>query len=201
MKLGLFTTLVLVALMVNPVLAQSSASQWNLPVKISNTNTFVRFDVDTTWHVVEGNVGQPSGRIWLESATDPNSIRAELRFQVGSFDTGNGSRDKEMRTVMSADMYPDVTFIAQQVVGLCSPSSLGNGQTCSATLEGAVTIRNITKPITLPIAVTRRANTFEIVGKTSLMWNEFGVEDPSIFIARVDKAVQISFKISLPDRI
>lgn len=199
MKRALSLLAAIVLCGMHPAFADGSTTLWNLPIEVSNANTEVHFEIDSTWHVVKGTVGQVNGSIWLESAGDPNSIRAELHFPVESFDTGNRSRDKEMRQVMAASSYPTVTLMVKNAIGLCDPASLRNADSCKGTLDGTVTIRDITKPIAISVLATRRNDQFEITGTASLRWNEFGVEDPSILIARLDTETRISFKIHLPD--
>jgi hypothetical protein len=73
------------------------AASWNLPQDLRDENTKVEFLVDSTWHVVNGSTAGIRGRAWLQTPSDYRSIRAELRFPVGGFNTGNERRDRRLR--------------------------------------------------------------------------------------------------------
>ena len=83
---------------------------WNLPVSISDDNTTINFQLDTSLHLVKGLASGVSGKIWLENEDQPNSIRAEIRIPVAGFQTGNSNRDEKIKKVMSFLKFPDVIF-------------------------------------------------------------------------------------------
>jgi len=176
---------------------QAAAQSWNLPQDITDNNTKVTFEVDSTWHLVEGKTSKLSGKVWLDKPADPKSVRALIHFPVRAFDTDGEGRDERMREVMAAESYPEVAFEALGVDGLCSPSELQTVTSCAALLYGKLTIRGVSKEVLIPINVSRLGTAFKIAGKQELKWGEYGVEDPSIFIAKLKPVVTVSFEVEL----
>lgn len=177
--------------------SQSSALPWNLPQDLDDTKTTVTFNVDTTWHLVEGKTGKIRGRLWLENAKDFQSVRGFVELPVASFDTDNTSRDKELRSVMAAVEFPMVRFDIIQIDSLCDPSTLKEDG-CHATLRGSLTIRDVKKELSTPILVTRTSKGFNVTGSFKFLWADFHVEDPSILIARVHDEVTTTLDVTWP---
>jgi hypothetical protein len=76
------------------------------------------------------------------------------------------------------------------------------GASCEFKALGLVTIRDISKPVELASKVTRRANqTFMIDGTATFNWLAYGLQDPSIFIAKVHPTVKVNVHLELgPDK-
>jgi polyisoprenoid-binding protein YceI len=67
--------------------------------------------------------------------------------------------------------------------------------TCKDAVNGTVTIRNTTKKVSLPTVISYKDKQFHISGTIPIKWAEYGVEDPSIFIASVDDTVFVSYDV------
>jgi polyisoprenoid-binding protein YceI len=201
MKQFFFSSLVLSCLFVTPLRAEESAKQWYLPQTLSDSNTKVSFEVDSTWHLVEGTTSHITGEASLLDPENPQSVIVELTLPVAHFDTDNSLRDSKMRRVMSAEQYPLVTFKSSQLLEGCSPEVVQQKKTCETTLEGALTILAVTQEISLPVSISyEKDKSYRITGMILLTWGEFGVEDPSILIASVDPTVEVSFTVHLSPR-
>ena len=173
------------------------ADAWNLPSALNDNNTTVTFEVDSTWHLVHGTTRGVSGKVWLESPKDFRSIRAELSLPVKSFDTDSESRDERLLEVMAAEQFPNVSFVANAAPNLCDPTTVTESSPCKADLLGTLTIRNVAKPVAIPVTVESKAGHYTIKGALSVQWADFGVEDPSILIAKLDPTVVVSFSLGL----
>lgn len=177
----------------------SYAETWNLPSEIDDTNTKVNFEVDSTWHFIEGDTKKISGKIWLEDPKDYSSVRASINLPVAEFDTDGESRDERMREVMHADAYPEVSYTISKLNGLCDPKGLTEGLSCDFTTEGSLTISGVTKQISFPSKVIREKDAYTISGSTTIQWADFNIEDPSILVAKLDPDAKIIFSIKIPD--
>lgn len=176
-----------------PVQAQS----WNLPAELNDTNTKVGFQVDSTWHLIHGTTKNLSGRAWLENESDPTSVRARVIFPVRAFDTDNSSRDSRMREVLQADKHGEVLLELLSLGEGCSPTALEALPECSVKGHAKLSIRGITHELDLPLRVKHAGDGYEISGKAKIQWPDFGVEDPSILVARLAKEVEIHYTVSL----
>ena len=178
----------------------SSAETWDLPLKIQDSNTKIAFELDTTWHLVEGLTSGLRGEIKLDDPKDPLSVHVELHVPVNLFDTHSSSRDEELRSVMAESQFPDVTLITTRLSDICAPIRLANNGKCSGVLTSTLRIRDVTKNIDLPVTIVRNQDSYLVSGSMSLLWAEYNVEDPSILIAKVDPTVKISYSCTVPMR-
>ena len=171
------------------------------PIALSDGNTEVTFEVDSTWHLVHGKISDTSGSISMENINSQQVIKVKLQFPVEKFDTDSEMRDSRMREVMDQAHFPLVkveTEFSQQQCLVAEQFILGK---CKFQLPAAVTIRDTKRQVNLDITVEQTTNSLEVIGTASLLWSDYGVEDPSILIATLDPEVQISFRVKLPQKL
>jgi polyisoprenoid-binding protein YceI len=200
MKKHLYTFTVAVSAAFTPcyVFAQPTQTPWHLPVAVSDKNTNVRFEVDSTWHTVEGIASDVSGELSLAEPDNAASVQVSLAIPVAKLDTDNSMRDDRMREILFADKYPEISFKANGLNKNCTPAIVQQDGKCKDSITGDLTILSTTKQVTIPITISNGANKGYVVsGKIPLKWAEYGVEDPSIIIAHVDPIVTVFFNISL----
>lgn len=128
---------------------------------------------------VRGSFAVRSGTITVAEPLTDSSIHAEI--DPASFRTGNGQRDTNVRSarLLDVDRYPVITF---RSAGTNGPA-----------LDGALTVRNVTMPVSLSIeqsAVTPRS--FSVRVSTRIDRNEFGVTGYRGLAARhLDMTVEV----------
>lgn len=193
------TTATLPALILLGFIHTVHAETWKLPQSISASNTEVRFEVDSTWHLVKGIAKEVKGKVWLARSNNPLSVRAEVILPVNAFDTDSKARDSKMRKVMHATEFPDVVFkLDRDIPELCAPRQVKPDLPCQTALKGSLAISGVTTAIDLPITITNKRTEYQISGALPIHWEEFNVEDPSILIAKLAPVVNVSFKINIP---
>lgn len=171
---------------------------WNLPVNLDDKNVKVTFELDTTWHQVEGKTSSIIGKAWLKDPQIARSVNVELMLPVGKFNTDNESRDETLREIMDAEKYPEVKFRADGLLKDCLPAQVQLEGRCQDALSATLQIRDVAKKLELPVEITYQRGRYEVSGEVPLKWEEFGVEDPSIFlVATVDPVVKIIFSVQL----
>jgi polyisoprenoid-binding protein YceI len=111
---------------------------------------------------VRGSFRIRAGTIDVAEPLADSSVHVQI--DPASFRTGNGQRDSNVRSegLLDADRYPVITFRSEDMDDL--------------TLTGALTVRNVTMPVSLSIeqsAVTSRS--FNVHATTRIDRNEFGV--------------------------
>jgi polyisoprenoid-binding protein YceI len=89
---------------------------------------------------VRGQFGDFAGTAQVD-AEEPNNSRVEVRIATASVDTGNADRDGHLASAdfFDAETYPQITFVSTQVER--------EGE--DWVITGDLTIREVTKPITL----------------------------------------------------
>lgn len=115
-----------------------------------------------------------SGRFktWDAQITfDPANLaaaRVAATIAVASADTSNGERDELLPTsaFFDARKFPQATFVASRFV-----SKGGNRYEAS----GDLTIKGVTRPVTLPFTLAISGNTAQMTGALTLNRSAFGV--------------------------
>ena len=130
--------LLLVAALSMPSLA--SASEWEIDGAHTNASFKVRHMM-VSW--VRGEFGKVAGSIVYDEGK-PESIKASITIDVASIDTRNEKRDEHLR---SADFFDVATFPAITFKSTGVANVTGGG----FDLVGDLTIRGVTKPVTLAV--------------------------------------------------
>lgn len=194
---GFLFMLLLSLLHTGTLYADTSAARWHLPQDLDDGNVTIEFELDTTWHTVHGKTSLIKGNASLADEKDPTTVKVEVQLPVSKFDTGGSMRDSELREVMASDYFPFVVFEVMRLMRGCTPAVVLERGQCADELDGMLRIRDKRSPTTIPVVIKRDGDGFAIVGKTDIRWADFGVEDPSMLIARVKPIVTVHFEVHL----
>lgn len=170
-------------------MAQSNTGR---SLALSPTNTTIAFTVDSTWHTVHGKATDVSGVVNGDSLWKLSSLNGEVTIPVTGLDTESSMRDKKMRTVMHASEHPTISFRFNQGRGNCSRASSEN---CRGELPGTLTIAGVSLPVMLAVEYLHHEGTLTVQASTTIRWADFGVEDPSILVARVAPETTIAITV------
>jgi len=173
---------------------EAGAVPWSLPQPISDENTAVTFEVDSTWHTVHGTTSGLMGQV---SRTPEGAVVVDVELPVSKLDTDNESRDEKLRRCMDEPAFPRVKLQAIDSGGRCPEADVAADERCRGELRGSLTIRDVTRAIALPFEGGWEGGRFVLQGMTSFDWSTFGVEDPSILIAKVDEVVKVHYRFAL----
>jgi polyisoprenoid-binding protein YceI len=183
------------------VLGKPALSEtWDLPTELNDRNTNVTFVVDSTWHTVRGITKNISGSVRLDDAKDSLAVAVDLRVPVRFFDTNSELRDDRLREVMAADAFPEVRFVSTRLSEECNPSLIDKKGSCQGSLSGILSIRDVTKTVSLPVSIQSTPHGYRVEGAFTTRWEDFHVEDPSIIVARLDPFVTISYQTMIPKK-
>ncbi len=190
----------LFALLLSSAIHNAQGEAWELPAALHDGNTTVSFEVDSTFHLVRGKTKGISGTIKQANPTDSLSIEVDLAIPVSGFDTDWGSRDEKLRKVMAAEQFAVVRFHSTRLHESCHPLRVKAQRRCTGALDGILTIRDVSKPVSLPVEVIREGARDRISGTIAIQWAEYHVEDPSILIAKLAPTVTIRYATEVPLR-
>lgn len=139
MNRNLFAALALSALVGLPALPAQAAEVYT----IDPTHSEVSFQVRHLVTQVRGKFNDYQGTIELDPAKLENS-KVELRIKAASIDTDLEDRDKHLRAedFFFVEKYPEITFKSQKI------QATGKD---TYNVLGALTIRGVTKSVTLPV--------------------------------------------------
>ncbi len=189
-----------VALSCLVIVDTARSETWDVPTELDDRNTSVAFVVDSTWHTVHGTTKNIAGSVHLRDPKDPLSVVVDLRVPVTLFDTDSDLRDDRLQEVMAAKTFPEVRFISTRLSAECEPTLVTRDGSCRGTLSGSLTIRDVTKEVSLPTFIRDTAKGYRAEGSLAIRWEDFHVEDPSILIAKLEPVVTISYHTTIPKR-
>lgn len=95
---------------------------------------------------VRGAFNEVTGSFHVDFS-DPTESNAEITLKVASVDTRNQQRDEHLRSAdfFDAEKWPDITFRSTRI------EEVGDN---ALVVSGDLTIRDVTKPVTIPIEFT-----------------------------------------------
>jgi len=157
-----------------------------LVLTLDPARSSVRFVLDATAHEVLGTLALGAGEIRL----DPVSGRASGTISVDatSARTGNAKRDRTMHEkVLESSAFPRFVFHAESVEGALPASG-----TAALELHGRISIHGGDHPLTLPAEVRVEGDRIEATSRFTIPYVEWGMRDPSFFLLRVAKRVEVT---------
>ena len=165
--------------------APSSGAAGEIRVDLDPELTRVSFTLKATLHTVEGTAQLASGSLVIDPET--SAVAGEIVVDAASTDTGNTGRDKKMhgKVLLSAG-HPQIVFRPTHLEG-----SLSNGAKTGITLVGDIELLGEPHQISIPLDIRIDGSHFEATAEFSVPYVEWGLEDPSTFVLRVAKGVQV----------
>ncbi len=179
-------------------LSTAYADFWNIPATIDDSNTTINFEVDSTWHMVQGSTKGVRGNLSLRESNNPRSVHGEVSLPVGQMDTDNSRRDRKMKEVMAADRFPEITYFLDSADSPCSPEQFPHIPFCKVVLHGRIKIHGIERSWDVEGHLSRTNSRFSFSGSGTILWADFGIEDPSILVARLNPQVQANILVTWP---
>jgi polyisoprenoid-binding protein YceI len=120
----------------------------------------------------------------------------EARIDARTITTGIGLRDSQMRRdFLLADRFPLMTFRGT-VVPLERPGALS----FRAVMRGALTIKDATREIEVPLRVTALRDTYLAEGQVTIRLSDFQIAIPRFLIFVAEDPVQITLKVRLTEK-
>ena len=138
------TRIAALAVAIAPALAFGQAATWNIDSSHTRTGFSVKHLVISD---VKGEFGKTSGKAQIDDA-DLSKSSVELTIEVGSVDTRDPKRDNHLKSAdfLDAATFPTITFKSTKVVA---------GKDGALTVVGNLTMRGVTKPVTLEGSITK----------------------------------------------
>ena len=149
----------------------------------------VSFGLSATGHHVDGTFHVQDGVI----AFDPSAqtISGSVVVAAGSGNSGDKNRDKKMDSeVLNTDKYTDITFQPKSYTGKLAPTGDSNIQ-----VSGIFTLHGSTHNITVPMHVHIAGSSLEAKGQFQVPYVKWGLKNPSVFILKVAKVVDIQLDL------
>lgn len=181
--------------------ALASAGVWaSAPVRleIDPAASEVGFQLDTTFHTVEGHTKAVTGSLSSASGDIFADGRVSVEIEAAKLETGNGSRDKKMReSCLETGKHPKITFVstAQPAIVSSTKDPAGGYKEVKATVPGDLTIHGVKRAVRLPVEARHEASGWVVTGKIGVKLSDYSIPDPSIFFNKVKDDVTVTFTV------
>jgi polyisoprenoid-binding protein YceI len=154
--------------------------------------TTVDFTLGDVLHTVHGSFRLKTGQVRFDPAT--NSISGELVVDAPSGNSGSTGRDRKMhKEILQSVRYPEVTFRPDRVDG----KVLASGRS-AVQVHGMFGILGVEHEITVPAQVELAPDHWSLAVHFAVPYVKWGLKDPSTFILRVEKTVDIDLNARGP---
>jgi polyisoprenoid-binding protein YceI len=168
----------------------SAATAAERTLTLDPTKTEVTFELGATGHDVHGVLHLQSGAIRFDTATGAASGDVTLNARLT--ETGNNKRDKTMHAkVLESATHPSMVFHAKSIEGEVAPA--GHSQ---IKLVGTVSLVGRDHPLSIPADVEITNGAVAVSAKFPIPFVEWGLHDPSTFLLKVSKQVDVSIAAS-----
>ena len=145
-----------------------------------------------------GRTQAVTGGLTVEPRGEDYAVKdVEVQVDVSKLESDSPRRDNALRTRgLETDRYPLARFVGQQA--LVIPQTAGRGETVKATLEGLLTIHNVTKQVSIPVDARLNGDRAEVAGSFTFPMSEFDIEPPNIAgIVTVEPTGTMEFRLVL----
>lgn len=147
--------------------------------------TTVDFTLGDVLHTVHGSFKLKTGQVRFDPAT--NSISGEIVVDAPSGNSGSTGRDRKMhKEILESARYSEVTFRPDRVDG--KVLALGRS---AVQVHGMFGILGAEHEITVPAQVELAPDHWSLTVHFAVPYVKWGLKDPSTFILRVEKTVDI----------
>lgn len=172
-----------------PLAALPSALAQQRTFTVTPATSKVNMTLKTNHDTVLGTFHVQSGSIAYNSSAD--TIAGSVVVAAGSGDTGNASRDKKMdKDILDTQKYSTVTFAPKSYTGTISASGDSTIQ-----VTGVITLLGNPHDITVPMQIHIDAGNCAAKAHFSIPYVQWGLKDPSFFVLKAQKEVDIDLNL------
>ena len=123
----------------------------------------------------------------LTANNSAGTISGDVVVDATSGESGNATRDGRMqKEVLESERFPYFHFTPQKLDGTVKTSGESKVQ-----ISGTLQIHGATHMITIPVDVELVNGQLTAKGKFSIPYVDWGMKDPSNFLFKVDKSVDL----------
>ncbi len=154
----------------------------------------VRIALVTT-STVKGDNTHINGTItWIDAGPRP-VVNASLVINAAKFDSGNSTRDRDVRGILNVGKYPDIRFELKSLLGLeDKPLQHSSGEYVAT---GNLTVHGVTKEVRVPVRLHYTDDILNVEGSTAARYTDFGIDPPRVagFIGRAPDQLRLHVKL------
>ncbi len=174
----------------DPAIQAAEAKPSSIALAVDPAQSTLHWTLDSSLHTVHGTFAVKAGKFQLNP--QDHSVRGEIRVDAASGESGNQSRDNRMhKEILDVSRYTEVVFRAQAVDGnlaMAAPSDLR--------LQGVLSLHGSDHPVNVPVHLELTGDHWKGSGKFQIPYVEWGLKDPSNFLLKAAKVVDIDVMLA-----
>ena len=135
----------------------------------------------------------------FEAAPKPGKVpgaRVESTLLVRSLKSGKSAMDAVMQDAMKAEANPKISYKLTELTLKAAAKSPADAMQFDS--QGEITVSGVTKPLVMPVTMTRDGDKLKITGKTTLKMTDHGIKPPApavgLGLIKTGDEVKISFE-------
>jgi polyisoprenoid-binding protein YceI len=150
----------------------------------------VAFSLGGNTHHVDGSFHVQSGSIDFDRSAQ--TISGSVVVAAGSGNSGDQGRDKKMNSdVLDVSHFADVSFVPKSYQGSIAPTGDSTIQ-----VAGVFTLHGSPHDLTVPMQIHIDGTALTAKTHFTVPYVQWGLKDPSIFILKVAKVVDIDLALA-----
>jgi polyisoprenoid-binding protein YceI len=162
------------------LMATESAAASGTVYKLVPGESVLQYEVGETFlnqgnvfNLAVGKTPQVAGEVTLDPSAPQNSSLGTITADVSQFASDSDRRDNAIRgRFLQSSQYPTVTFNATGIEGL--PQTYQEGQEITFKVNGDLTIRDVTKPVSFDVTAVLSSGTLSGQAVTTILMSDFG---------------------------
>ena len=166
------------------------AADYTLDLRPESTK--VQFTLTDPLHTVHGMFNLKRGQI--DFNTDTGKASGQVVVDVASGNSGSDARDSRMHAnVLESKKYPEAVFTPDRVEG-----SIAVPGASTVKVHGTFTIHGAPHEMTMDVHTSGNADRMSATMAFEIPYVAWGMKDPSNFILKVSKTVEMTIETSGP---
>jgi len=171
------------------LLAGSIAASGQEILQIDPGRSTIRFTLSDVLHTVRGTFKLTDGSLQFRPSGE---MKGTIVVGAATGESGNETRDHRMtESELRAQMYPQIVFQPDHFTGTLAASGKS-----SIIVSGVFTLLGKGHAITVPMQVEAVGERYTATGYFTVPYVAWGLKDPSTFVLRVGKEVQIDLTLT-----
>jgi cytochrome b561/polyisoprenoid-binding protein YceI len=163
---------------------KAAASEWSVNPQASQ----IGFEVSGGGNTTKGTFGQYKAEIEFDPDV-PEQAAVRVLLNMNSAATGTADADDALK---SAEFFNPAQFPTAQYVAR-GAQALGSGK---YVLNGRLTLKGVTKPVSLPFLFNIKAGTARVSAETKINRLDFGVGQETVAGLAVDNDVKLTIELT-----
>ncbi len=162
------------------LLSVCPVSAGSMSLDLDPAKTEIQFTLHDVLHTVHGTFQLKKG--WIRWDPDSGKASGEIIVDVTGGASGSDARDSRMHTeILESQRYPEATFIPDRVDGKFD-------------VHGVFKIHGADHELTLHFGAERTGDRYTATTHFTIPYVQWGMKNPSNFLLKVDKTVEVDIK-------